>query len=341
VYFLEKIKQRWRDFYNVHSDMKHLYIIDFCDGDVGGAWPNPDKKQERIDWSIKLYEYEMEQKNWLSDDKMPYLRNTTGTEIFAEAFGCSVCRPKNDMPFAVPMIREAKDIAKLKVPSIYDGSLSTIFEIADKTRSVCGKDALMGLPDIQSPMDIAALIWNKEDLFLAMYDELSAVKELAGMVNELLRAFLDEWFRRYGTEYIAHFPRYYMEGGLTLSEDEIGVVSREMFDEFFRDHLNNLSDRYGGIGIHCCANARHQWENLSQIQGVKMLNLVENADETFDFFDKKCALWSYWCPDAQTPAWQYIDLCPNKNAHNVFFANPSTRDEALQLAEKYALACGH
>ena len=83
-----------------------------------------------------------------------------------------------------------------------------------------------------------------------------AVKELADKVKQLLTAFLDEWFRRYGREHIAHHPDYFMDGGWTVSEDEAGVVNQEMFAEFFLPELNALSDRYGGIGIHCCANSR-------------------------------------------------------------------------------------
>ena len=36
---------------------------------------------------------------WLNDDRIPYLDMTTGTEIFAETFGCKFHRPIDDMPF--------------------------------------------------------------------------------------------------------------------------------------------------------------------------------------------------------------------------------------------------
>ncbi len=93
------------------------------------------------------------------------------------------------------------------------------------------------MPDIQSPMDIAALIWVKSDFYIAMIEEPEAVRELAEKVRCLLTAFLDEWFRRYGTGYVAHFPTYWMEGGLTLSEDEVGAVNPAMFDTFFLPEL--------------------------------------------------------------------------------------------------------
>ena len=39
------------------------------------------------------------------------------------------------------------------------------------------------------------------------------------MVKELMFEFLDEWFRRYGPSFMAHYPAYYMPNGITMSED--------------------------------------------------------------------------------------------------------------------------
>jgi hypothetical protein len=39
-----------------------------------------------------------------------------------------------------------------------------------------------------------------------------------------------------------------MPKGITLSEDEVGSVSSEMFQKFFLPELQDLSARYGGLG---------------------------------------------------------------------------------------------
>ena len=78
-----------------------------------------------------------------------------------------------------------------------------------------------------------------------------------------------------------------MSGGITLSEDEVGMVSPEIFEEFFLPELTALSARYGGLGMHCCANARHQWANFRKIPGLQLLNLVQPPEvlkEAFGFF---------------------------------------------------------
>jgi hypothetical protein len=191
------------------------------------------------------------------------------------------------MPFALPIIHRAEEVAALAVPDVENTPLALLFEMADELRRRAGPDALMRLVDIQSPMDIAALIWDKNEFYAAMLDTPEAVRLLAKKVHALLTAFLDRWFTRYGRDFIAHFPYYYMPDGLTLSEDEVGAVNGDMFDDFFAPELAALSTRYGGLGMHCCANSRHQWSRFAQIPGLRVLNICQPEDvlrEAYAYF---------------------------------------------------------
>ncbi len=280
---IEQRKKRWLEFYDLNSDVNYLYEIyvpyvrkGVAERSKPAFWP--ELWRERIDWILYEYENKLECCRLLEDDRLPYLTMLTGTDIFAEAFGCWVHRPPDNRPFALPFVHTAAEAARVKVPRLEDSTLSYLFEMADILREKAGKDALFKPVDLQSPMDIAALIWDKNDLFPAMVEEPEAVKELCCKTHELLTSFLDEWFRRYGKTFIAHHPDYYMPYGVTLSEDEAGSVSPEMFEEFFLPHLTALSERYGQIGIHCCANAMHQWENFKKIPNLRLLNLAQPDD---------------------------------------------------------------
>ena len=236
----------------------------------------PDRVGERIDHALRLYETQLRRAEIVEDDALPYLSNLTGTEIFAEAFGCRVQRDEDKMPFALPAVRSAAEAERLRVPDPLDCSLAYLFDIADELSERTGPEALMRLVDIQSPMDITSLIWEKVSLFTALIETPEAVHRLSARVCDLLVAFMDEWFRRYGTRYIAHYPEYYMEGGITLSEDEIGTVSPAMFDAFFREELVRLAGHFGSLGMHCCANSRHQWDRIAELPGLTVLNLCRN-----------------------------------------------------------------
>jgi hypothetical protein len=233
-------------------------------------WPG--RAQERIEKSWAEYEKMCRKAELVDDDRVPYLSNLTGTEIFAEAFGCSVHRPEDTKPFALPLIHSAAEADGVKTPELSASSLAYLFDIADELYRRGGPDAVMKPVDIQSPMDIVALIWEKADLFCAMIETPEAVKALAEKVRALIVAFFDEWFKRYGTTFVAHYPDYVMHSGITMSVDEVGAVNPDMFREFFRDELVSLADHFGGLGIHCCADARHQWGNFRELPGLRVIN---------------------------------------------------------------------
>ncbi len=325
-------KARWRGFYDLTQPSPWLFLVHLST-DPAAPLPNPENEQARLDWALRRYETQMERLSWLDDDALPYLYVHTGTEIFAEAFGCRVHRPADNNPFAQPLIHQAAEVAGLRVPSLDTPCLARLFAMADYLRARAGADALFKLVDVQSPMDIAALIWDKNEFYPALREEPAAVRELAAKVRALLTAFLDEWFGRYGTEYIAHYPDYYMEGGLTLSEDEIGCVSPAMCGELFLPELRELSARYGGIGIHCCANARHQWAGLKTIPGLRMLNLIQPNEILLE------AAFYFAGAAGQMHGWDMSEheaMCRRlpREARLVLEVQAPNRKEAVKLAER-------
>jgi len=274
---LTEKKQKWSDFINKKNDKEFLFML-HCSSHYHGVVRPPlyrEYKNERIEWIIKTYNIMTKHHQIIDDDTIPFLDMTTGTEIFAESFGCKVHKPKNDMPFALPLITKADEVSKIKIPKVEDSSMAYLIEMAQELRKKTDKNALFKLIDIQTPMDISALIWDKTEFFPAMYDEPEAIKELSLKIQEFMFNFFDLWFKEFGDDFIAHYPNYYMEKGITISEDEIGAVSSEMFKEFFEEELHEFSCRYGGMGMHTCANSFHQWQNLKNIPNLKVLNIVQ------------------------------------------------------------------
>ena len=302
---IEERKQKWLRFLNNTDGVNTMYLIDIDKVPANVAsrpFPRPELINERIDWAYENYNLQLEQMEWLADDRIPHLSPYTGTEIFAQAFGCTVRYPDNDMPFALPKYDSIAKAASLKIPNVHDTPLDNIFEIARRLRQRAGDGTLMHLPDIQSPLDIAALLLDKEAFYVAMAEEPDAILELIEKTKTLLTTFLDEWFAEFGHAYIAHYPSYYMQGGITLSEDEVGAFGAKMFDKFVLGTLNELSEKYGGIGIHCCADSEHQWANFLKVKDLKILNLCNKKDfikKSVKFFAESTAQWPI---DGTTPA---------------------------------------
>jgi hypothetical protein len=329
-------KQRWTDMYSNDGKSGALIVINENYG--SRPLPYPENKAKRIDYTINMYKIQMDSLEYMDDDKIPFVSPYTGTEIFANAFGCKVHYPVNDMPFALPLVHNPAEAAKIKYPDLKNSPpIADIFDTADKLRA-SAPEAVMQLPDIQSPFDIAALIWNKEDFFAAMYEDPEAVKELAAMTEKFLTEFLDLWFERYGTEFIAHYPDYYMPKGVTFSEDEAGAFSSGMFREFSLGSLNRLSERYGMAGMHCCAYSMHQWESFKEIKNMKLLNInlsPEICRKAYRYFEDICVQMHNSNIDDEL----YLDKQSNKNMRVVIQEWANTKDEAIEkskrLREKY------
>lgn len=62
--------------------------------------------------------------------------------------------------------------------------------------------------------------------------------------------------------------------GPWLSNDECGAFSAGMFEDFCLPELADLSQTFGGLGMHCCAKAEHQFESFKKIPHFYAFNRV-------------------------------------------------------------------
>jgi len=329
----------WEDFWVEDGRGKTRLVITCAEGAPAWVWPHPGLETERVEFAWQKYRLQMEHLNAWRDDSVPCLCLNTGTEIWAEALGCGVHRPGTTMPMAIPFIRSAREAAAVRVPRLEDSTLARWFEMAETLRARAGDGILFRLPDMQSPMDVVAQMWDKTDLFAAMMEEPEAVKELAAKTRDLIASFCDLFFKLHGTAFIAHHPAYHMPSGVTFSVDEVGSVSPEMFDEFFLGELDWFSERYGGMGIHCCANAEHQWANFAKVRGLRLMNFGNKLgyiQRAHSFFAGKCALWNTE-NNRPVPAGEFCELPPGipENSRYVAHLQTGTVDAAKRLSEEF------
>ncbi len=331
--------EKWVDFMDCSSDVNTIIVINNEYYPTPKPWPYQDNFNARIDWHADEYLRKMERLEYLHDDSVPHIEMHTGTEIFAQAFGCKVHKSGDNMPFALHAITTPEEAMNIAVPKVMESPLADLFEFAHRVRQKVGNDNILALPDIQSPLDIAALIWEKSEFLMALITDPDAVKILVKKTQTLLTEFLDLWFKEFGTKYIAHYPNYYMEGGFTFSEDEVGEFNSEMFREFCLDSINELSERYGGCGLHCCANSEHQWENFKDIKGLRFLNLSQPENviaKTISKLGMDYAYWSMYGPkppqEVLIPA-KWAQDAP-KAAHIVLSEYAKSKNDAIEMLKK-------
>ncbi|MGC9349281.1 MAG: uroporphyrinogen decarboxylase family protein [Anaerolineae bacterium] len=231
------------------------------------------------DWLPHLLQRYEDQVTWheaTGDDAVPYVKLSTGTQLFAAAFGCPVHTFEDSPPCALPLVTTAEEADQLQVPDLDAPPLVRVFEMVRMVRERVGPDVPIAVPDIQSAFDIAALIWHKEEFYMAMITNPDAVKRLVDKCQRLLKTFFDAFIREVGDCNLCHCPMAWAppELGAWLSEDEAGAMSTAMFETFCLPNLVDLSETYGGLFVHCCATADHQYDNFAKIPNLRGMNRV-------------------------------------------------------------------
>jgi hypothetical protein len=287
------------------------------------------------------YEDQLQCHGALADDSVPYVKLHTGTQLFAAAFGCEVHVYEDSNPAARPLVTTAAAADRLAVPSLDAPPLARVFEMARAVRERVGPEAPIGAPDIQSAFDIAALIWRKEDLYIAAKTEPAAVKRLVDKCQALLIRFFDAFVREVGEVNLCHCPTAWAppEQGVWLSEDEAGAMSVRMFEEFCLPGLIELSERYGGLFVHCCATADHQYPSFRKIPRLRGLNRVfqkpgpEPAIRTFSGQTVLIVAWT-----SEDKATEMLDLA-QPDTRFLFCMPGEPLDQARGTLERLRARC--
>ena len=232
-----------------------------------------------LPYHLADYEARLRSHEALEDDSVPYVKVHTGTQLFAAAFGCPVHVYEDSPPCALPLVKTAEEADALEVPDVDAPPLVNALEMAGLVREKVGPDVPIAVPDIQSPFDVAALVWKKEEFYVATIEHPDAVRRLVDKCHALLANFLEEFKRRVPNCNLCHCPTAWAppELGCWLSEDEAGSMSTRMFEEFCLPPLAALSKAFGGMFMHCCAAADHQYDSFLKIPNLRGLNRVFQA----------------------------------------------------------------
>lgn len=279
----------------------------------------------------------------LDHDEVPCVRLGSNTGVFAAAFGCQFARVEGSAPFTLHVVESAEEADRLPEPHWRNSRcLVRFFELATLVRRELGADAPIAVPDIQSPFDIAALVWKKEDLFMAILENPDAVKRLVAKCQRLLTGFLQEFLHEFSNVNLCHCPNTWAPSrlGCSLSEDEVGSLSVEMFEEFCLPSLVEMSREFGGLFMHCCANADHQYASFKKIPNLRGLNRVfqypPGPRPAFEMFSGQTVFMQAWKPEETI--YHYLDLAL-PTSRFLFNLDPMPLDEAKRSLERLRTRC--
>ncbi len=213
----------------------------------------------------------------LDDDAVPFARLITGTHIYAVCFGAQPHFYPDNNPYAAACVATAEEADRIPEMKLENSRpLMRVLELAAAVRQELGADVTLGPPDMQTGFDTACILWDKADLLFSMIEEPEAVKRLAGKCARLLQEFITVYRHEFPNSTLGHYPATWTPPhyGPWVSNDECGIMSPAMFEEFCLPELQELSQRFGSVGMHCCANAQHQFSLFHRIPNLYAFNRV-------------------------------------------------------------------
>jgi hypothetical protein len=129
--------------------------------------------------------------------------------------------------------------------------------------------------------------------------------------------------------------------GPWFSNDECGVLSVCMFEEFCLPEIIDISQTFGGLGMHCCADAEHQFESFKKIPNFYAFNRVSAKKGFMPLIERFTEVNSPVNVLAWIPEDDITQLIKNANSNGRFIFNlvDATPEEAKPWYERMRKLC--
>ena len=216
---------------------------------------------------------------WKSDHVFPHLQPWYGVGLYASAFGAKYVWLGEAAPQTHPIFRTVKETENIQTPEVgVSGPMKEVLDRIKWYREITNDRLPIGHTDTQSPCNTASLLVETNEYFMAMGTESERLEPLFKAITDTLISFSDMQSEAIGPE-LSSYPGHQMIShknwkGISLSDDNMTMLSPEVYERVLVPHLNRLGEHFGGIALHSCGTIAH---NIPAYLKVKNLNQVEHA----------------------------------------------------------------
>ncbi|MDR3070787.1 MAG: hypothetical protein LBU38_07265 [Propionibacteriaceae bacterium] len=197
--------------------------------------------------------------------------------MVAEAFGASVEFLPTGEVAVLPAFDDISAVRHLKPTPVRQLEYySKMRAWVDYSQSHIGTDYPFWGLDIQGPFSVADTIMGTTNLMLAMYDDPELVHKLLQMITDVsIELHSDHLAQAEHPGFPGrNFPSISENVGLVVSEDTpMIMLSPDMYREFSLPYVNQLSQHFGGLSVHCCGDWRLKADCLLEIDQIRAVQL--------------------------------------------------------------------
>ncbi|WP_243347820.1 uroporphyrinogen decarboxylase family protein [Parabacteroides sp. FAFU027] len=172
--------------------------------------------------------------------------------VEAEAFGCQIDFPENDMPHIIGrLVSNAEEIDNLKVPDLTAGRIPGYLKANKLTaEAISDKPVFAG---IIGPFSLAGRLYDMSEIMIGCYIEPEAIGKLLDKCTEFLINYCQE-LKRIGSN------------GVMIAEPAAGLLSNEDCQAFSSVYVKKIVDAVQDdnfmVVLHNCGNKGHCTEAM-------------------------------------------------------------------------------
>ncbi len=172
--------------------------------------------------------------------------------VEAEAFGCQIDFPENDMPHIIGrLVSNAEEIDNLKVPDLTSGRIPQYLKANRLTaEAITDKPVFAG---VIGPFSLAGRLYDMSEIMIGCYIEPEAIGKLLDKCTEFIINYCQE-LKRIGSN------------GVMIAEPAAGLLSNEDCQAFSSVYVKKIVDAVQDdnfmVVLHNCGNQGHCTEAM-------------------------------------------------------------------------------
>ena len=279
----ERVKQsseRLRKAFKL-EEIDHPPVIEFSAGNLGYTI------LERVSDCDKMLRHQLDgiSKTMRGQtDYCPFLEPWFAVPALVEPLGVGIRWFENDWPAAErPLITDnPSDVYKLEIPKPFTTPLwKKIKEAIEHFQLCTNGDIPVSVTDPQDPLSMATMIWDTGALMTAMYTDPKEVHYLLDLLTEHFIVYTDAQLKIIEHKaFPGHsFPLGIEGNGISMSCDNIIMLSPEIFEEYCLPRYAKISEHFNGLYLHSCGNYRHLVSSILKIPRLRGVNYHSSPTE--------------------------------------------------------------
>ena len=209
-------------------------------------------------------------------DYVPFLEPWFGVGVFANAFGAEYVWVDGESAQTRYIIFDEEQAARVEMPDINQSPvMNLVMQAIDYFLHETRGEIPISCTDTQSPLDTITLLWDTASFFTSTYTAPEVVHNLMQKITDVMVAFSRRQADCLGDAWVR--PGHIMVSarggtGLSISDDNIVMVSPDHYRAFAVPYNGQLSQAFGGLAVHSCGNYIRQLPELLKIPGLVMVD---------------------------------------------------------------------